>query len=216
MKIQSFKTVFVGAGLASLLMVSTSYAKCYPGLDCPEDLPGSEQKNTTESETTAGEDWQMVDRYIVKRGLVKDPTTGLIWMRCSFGQTWYGADCHGEAAKVDWAEAMTVPEHFDYEGYSDWRMPTIEELKSLVYCSSGQPKRWFSDVAPKVEGCQGNFVRPTIFNAAFSQTPSTWFWTSSANAIETNFSWTVNFNSGYDGYGNKTGLGAVRLVREEH
>ncbi len=28
-----------GLGLCALLITSVSYAKCYPGLDCPDDLP---------------------------------------------------------------------------------------------------------------------------------------------------------------------------------
>jgi len=35
----NFKTIVIG--LASLLVVSVAHGKCYPGLDCPEDLPNA-------------------------------------------------------------------------------------------------------------------------------------------------------------------------------
>lgn len=44
----NFKTI--GIGLASLLMVSVAQGKCYPGLDCPEDLPDA--NNTPRQPTT--------------------------------------------------------------------------------------------------------------------------------------------------------------------
>jgi formylglycine-generating enzyme required for sulfatase activity len=40
-----FKTIVIG--LTSCLLVSVAYGKCYPGLDCPEELPNA--KNTTSS-----------------------------------------------------------------------------------------------------------------------------------------------------------------------
>lgn len=44
----NFKTIVIG--LASLLMVSVAQAKCYPGLDCPEDLPNA--NNTPSQQST--------------------------------------------------------------------------------------------------------------------------------------------------------------------
>lgn len=43
----NFKTIVIG--LASLLLISVAQAKCYPGLDCPEDLPNA---NNTPSQPT--------------------------------------------------------------------------------------------------------------------------------------------------------------------
>ncbi len=42
----NFTTIFIG--LASLLVVSVAHGKCYPGLDCPEDLPNA---NNTPSQS---------------------------------------------------------------------------------------------------------------------------------------------------------------------
>lgn len=43
----NFKTIVIG--LVSLLVVSVAHGKCYPGLDCPEDLPNA---NNTPSQST--------------------------------------------------------------------------------------------------------------------------------------------------------------------
>lgn len=91
-------------------------------------------------------EWQTIDRYQVKGGLVKDTETKLMWMRCSLGQTWDGSTCTGKALEYTWAETMKQ-NGFNYAGYSNWRVPKIEELKTLVYCSSGLPKTWNSDVS---------------------------------------------------------------------
>jgi len=73
-----------GLGLCAFLITSVSYGKCYPSLDCPDDLPDSKQ----ESPKNNDEDWQMISHYQVKGGLVKDIITGLMWMRCGIGQNW--------------------------------------------------------------------------------------------------------------------------------
>jgi hypothetical protein len=39
MTVLNFKTLVIGLG--SLLMVTVAHGKCYPGLDCPEDLPNA-------------------------------------------------------------------------------------------------------------------------------------------------------------------------------
>lgn len=196
-----FKVVF---GLLSLLTAAVSYA-CYPGLDCPEDLPGNAKKITTPDE------WQMEDRYLVKGGLVKDPTTGLIWMRCSFGQSWNGSTCKGKAAELSWTQATNVPRHFDYSGYSDWRIPTLEELKTLVYCSSGQSELTENGTS----GCAGDYEHPTILTGAFPETPSRGFWSSSPSPNIEGYAWIVYFYYGYGGHDSKDSNYLLRLVRNE-
>ena len=96
-----------------------------------------------------------------------------------------------------------------YAGYRDWRVPTIEELRTLVYCSSGQPKTWNDTGKP----CEGYYESPTIYQSAFPNT-SGWFWSSSTSDPNDDGVWSVTFGNGYN-YDNYTGSygGAVRLVR---
>lgn len=188
-------------GLSSLLMVSVSEAKCYPGLDCEIDLPGAKKKLSPEG-------WLMIDRYLVKEDLVKDPTTGLIWMRCSLGQSWDGSGCQGMPAEYNWEQAMSVSKQADYAGYTDWRMPTGEELKSLVYCSNGQTTTHENGTT----ACDGDYISPVIVEAAFPDTPISWFWTSSPS-VDEDYMWAVSFYYGGINYEKKSHNSAVRLVR---
>jgi hypothetical protein len=170
----------------------------------------------TQSTQQPTEEWQTIDRYQVKGGLVKDTVTGLIWMRCSLGQEWDGSTCQGTAKEYKWDEAVKIANEFEYAGFNDWHVPTIQELKSLVYCSSGQPKTWLRDVDPEYLGCKGDYIKPTIKNEVFLNASANWFWSSSPVAGNSNYRWLVDFDSSYDDqYGGHKKLTnyAVRLVR---
>ncbi|MDO9106421.1 MAG: DUF1566 domain-containing protein [Methylovulum sp.] len=206
MKINGFN---VALALSCLLMVTVSHAKCWKGIDCHEDLPSKE--SPAPAPTSTAEDWQMLDRYQVKGGLVKDPITGLMWMRCSFGQTWDGSTCSGETTQVTWEQAMNLPKRVEYAGYSDWRVPSYEELHGLVYCSSGEKEtkddgRW---------DCGGDYARPAIVQAVFPNTSRGSFWSSSPIANPSKYAWYVNFSFGYSNWYNKSNNNYVRLVRSE-
>ena len=67
-------------------------------------------------------------------GTVTDPTTGLIWMRCSMGQVWDGATstCTGTAGTYTWDQAVALTNTVPFAGHSDWRLPNIRELQTIV------------------------------------------------------------------------------------
>jgi hypothetical protein len=137
------------------------------------------------------------------QGIVEDIRTKLQWQRCSLGQTWTGATCAGVATKYTWDEAQRLAP-------TGWRLPTKDELASLVYCSSGEPAYW---KPTDREECEGAFGRPTIWSAAFPNTPEWLFWSSSPHAGSSSGAWFVNFGDGYVGYLYKHSQGCVRLVR---
>jgi hypothetical protein len=83
-------------------------------------------------------------------------------------------------------------------------------LASLVYCSSGDPAYW----KPSSERCKGAYREPTIWSAAFPNTPRSWFWSSSPYADYSYGAWGVHFDYGYVSYdGFKYNAFYVRLVR---
>ena len=146
-------------------------------------------------------------------GTVTDVQTRLQWMRCSLGQEWKNGMCRGEAQKYTWQKALDAASALNrqggYAGYRDWRVPTREELRTLVYCSSGQPKTWNDTGTP----CEGDYGRPTIYQPAFPNTPKWWFWSASPYARHAGVAWVVLFDYGYD-YAYYKGYSlAVRLVR---
>lgn len=73
---------------------------------------------------------------ILSRGLVRDNSTNLIWTRCPLttnNKPIYDFQCIGEKKLFSWAEAIDVCENLNFEGRSDWRLPNIKELHSIVY-----------------------------------------------------------------------------------
>ncbi len=135
--------------------------------------------------------------------IVEDFRTNLQWQRCSLGQIWNGATCVGEATKYKWDEArLAAP--------AGWRLPTKDELASLIYCSSGEPAYW----KPTPGLCKGAYVKPTLWSAVFANTPASLFWSSSPYASSSSHAWGVSFSNGYVGDDSKSDSCYVRFVRD--
>ncbi|EXJ09122.1 MULTISPECIES: protein kinase domain-containing protein [Nitrincola] len=170
-------------------------------------------------------------------GTVTDTHTGLMWMRYSIGQEWYGQICTGEAIEHNWTAATLIPKggffrRFSFADYSDWRLPSIQELHTLVYCSSGQQRGFHLDSNGRLlevhdiiqnGRCEGDYQTPTINPLAFPATPASWFWSSSPIS-DSNYrawgvrssAWGVSFCSGHVSNLNKSDKCFVRLVRTAH
>ncbi|NVK32583.1 MAG: DUF1566 domain-containing protein [Gammaproteobacteria bacterium] len=125
-------------------------------------------------------------------GTVTDTATGLMWAKCSLGQT--GADCStGSATTMYWQAALEAASNATLAGHSDWRLPNIKELTSLAALDR---------------------YSPAINSTVFPNTPSSFFWSSSPDASSSFGAWGVNFNYGYNsGYILRSGDNRVRLVR---
>lgn len=144
-------------------------------------------------------------------GTVIDSRTNLQWMRCSFGQVWQENSCTDQSQSYTWPEAIYATKLLNrqggYSGFTDWRLPTKEELLTLVYCSSSQPKLWNETG----NSCQGNYEKPTIHQKTFPNNPAKWFWSSSTN--EEGSVWDIYFVEGNAAVHQKTTVGSFRLVR---
>ena len=62
-------------------------------------------------------------------GTVTDKATGLMWMKVDSGELKAGKNKDG---KLNWQEALDWAENLEYAGYSDWRLPNVKELQSIV------------------------------------------------------------------------------------
>jgi len=87
-------------------------------------------------------------RFALDEDEATDRTTGLVWKRCSAGLEWLGEKdgCGGQmiGATPDGAGAIAR------KAGVGWRVPTADELLSLVTRNCGEPaidKRIFPDVA---------------------------------------------------------------------
>ena len=146
-------------------------------------------------------------------GTVTDGRIGLQWMRFSLGQEWKDNTCIGEAKEYTWQSALDMVDVLNCQGgyasYCDWRVPTKEELLTLVYCSSRKPKIWNDTGKP----CQGDYQRPTIHQQAFPNTPTRLFWSSSTDMNDPAYAWSIYFGGGYLYAYLKKNQTYVRLVR---
>ncbi len=130
-------------------------------------------------------------------GTVTDGRTGLMWKVCSEAQTWSSSTCAGSASFVTWPEAIAQGVASTFAGYSDWRLPNLKELHSLV------------------EECR---VNPSINEIVFPSTPSKFFWSASPSVGSQSQSMFVEFGSGvasadYRNNNLQNDRGYVRLVR---
>ncbi|MDO5650843.1 MAG: DUF1566 domain-containing protein [Moraxella sp.] len=120
---------------------------------------------------------------------VKDNVTGLIWQRCSLGQTWSGTTCIGTVSHYNWQQALTATNAIG-NGY---RLPNIKELNSLVD-----------------DACYS----PAINERLFPNTAGEPYWSSSPSA-DTGAVWIVEFYNSYTYPSSKSDSGYVRAVRSQ-
>lgn len=149
-------------------------------------------------------------------GTVTDINTGLQWKRCAEGQKWTGNTCLGEAKSVyEWNDVIKLTSNF--AGKKDWRLPTVKELNTLVFCDNGHNRKFLNNGYNVVENegsyscasnVKGPYRSPTINSIAFPNTPNRSFWSSAPS--NNNSPWSVDFDSGGDG---NIGGYYVRLVR---
>lgn len=125
-------------------------------------------------------------------GTVTHNTTGLMWMRCSLGQKWDGKTCSGTPTDYTWKDALQAAKSFEFAGYQDWRLPSKNELASIVE-----------------EKCHSPAINGTIF----PNTPSVFFWSASPFAGFSGGAWSVDFGFGAINASDKVGGIPVRLVR---
>lgn len=118
---------------------------------------------------------------------VTDSRTGLVWQRCSAGQTWSGSTCTGTASTFTHEGALVYA-----QSQSGWRLPNVKELSSI---------------ADKTKS------NPAIDSTAFPATVSDWYWTSSPYVGSANFVWVVFPGNGHVSYDFRFDYNPVRLVR---
>ena len=140
----------------------------------PPILDDTNTTASTETNTTIG-----LFRDDVNE-VVTDNNTSLVWQDNSDAQTilkdWQGA--------IDYCEAM------DFAGQTDWRLPSITELESIVDTAN----------------------TPTI-KSEFQNTISRLYWSSTTNAYNASGVWGVYFLTGYTESFGKTNNVYVRCVR---
>ena len=114
------------------------------------------------------------DRYTVIDGTVTDGVTGLMWKQCPEGLE--GSDCSvGAAGLLIWGGSMKRARDSEFAGYTDWRLPNMKELLSIVAFDQSSPA-----------------LNTTVFPGSTSS-----FWSSTPKYVATgNQSYVVDFTKG--------------------
>jgi len=139
------------------------------------------------------------DFTVHNNGTVTHKKTGLMWKVASEGQSWNSdGTVMGSVQHFTWAEAKNraIAVNAGTEGqncgFTDWRVPTIKELSSIVERAS---------------------YDPSINLEIFPATGSICYWSATADANYSDYAWIIYFYSGYDYHDNKDNDNYVRLVR---
>jgi hypothetical protein len=114
-------------------------------------------------------------------GTVTDESTGLMWQQETIKNN-----------MMSWRQALAYCEGLNLGGHTDWRMPTIKELQSLVDYSR---------------------YNPAIDTTYFPTAVSSLYWSSTTYASNTLLAWGVLFYNCYNYSLNKNTSYYVRAVR---
>ena len=135
-------------------------------------------------------------------GTISDAQTGLMWMQCSYGQTYDGADsdqdgiiCEGSPASGNWQQAFAWAADSNANpvyNYSDWRLPNIKELGSIVDFGS---------------------AKPAINQSIFPNTASGPYWSSTPSRANVHQTIYIGFQAGDYGPSDRISNLYLRLVR---
>ncbi len=147
------------------------------------------------------------DRYTDHgNGTISDAQTGLMWTKCSYGQTYDDNDddgiiCEGSPTLGDWQQAFSwaaASNTSEAYGYNDWRLPNVKELGSIVDFGS---------------------AKPAINQSIFPNTSTGSYWTSTPSKVldgsgnDDTQSASIWFQAGDYGASDRTSTLYLRLVR---
>lgn len=153
--------------------------RCYDELGTEIGCGGSGQ----DGERQAGSDWP-APRFVHNQdGTVSDVLTGLVWLA--------DADCFGE---LDWNAALTavaglmagICDLDDESVATDWRLPNIKELMSLLDYGESMPA--------------------LVPGHPFADVRMAAYWTSTTAMGDPSTAWAVGLDTGYSDAGPKSSL----------
>jgi len=138
-------------------------------------------------------------RFTAANGTVTDNFTGLIWLRnancANAGRTW--ADALNDVVSLNTDGKMNSNNCGDSSNggshQTDWRLPNLRELQSLIDYQNGNP------------------ALPT--SHPFIGVQMSYYWSATTYVGITSVAWYVSLNNGYVASGNKSTTGLVWSVR---
>ena len=113
---------------------------------------------------------------------VTDNLTGLMWVK------------KPDSTTRTWTDALTYANNLTLCDHTDWRLPNVNELESLIHAGLSNIATWLN--------AQG-----------FSNVQPNWYWSSTTSAYQTDSAWFVNMWDGNVSYHNKGSSYLVWPVR---
>jgi len=117
-------------------------------------------------------------------GTVTDEATGMMWQQET-------------AMFMTWKDALSYCEKLQLAGYTDWRLPLLTELNSIIDDIDDD------DIDDK----------PAINRQYFPRAVASFYWSSTIAASNTSYAWGVFFDTGNTYETDKNGHWFVRAVR---
>jgi hypothetical protein len=118
--------------------------------------------------------------YSLGTNWIFDKVTGLVWQQLD------------DNSQRSWNDAWDYCQDLELDGKTDWRLPSIDELMSIVH--------------------YGNFA-PAINTVVFPGTKSAYYWSMTTSAFVSERAWMVYFVNGYLFTSSKEDPGYARCVR---
>lgn len=140
------------------------------------------------------------DYQLLEDGLVEHISTGLVWKRCREGQLWENEACTEKPDFITWKVALSYPGTVNasggYGGFTDWRLPNLKELMSIVE-----------------EGCYNPAFNESIFFVS-QYTEDAWSSTANLDFEGEGRAWQARYDFGSPHLRLRTdSVSGVRLVR---
>ncbi|ETR72611.1 MAG: hypothetical protein OMM_01584 [Candidatus Magnetoglobus multicellularis str. Araruama] len=119
-------------------------------------------------------------RFVDNDETITDTCTGLVWEK------------HASDSIYSWENSLEFCNNKETAGFSDWRLPSKQELRTIIDYSS---------------------KNPAIDTTLFQNQKADQYWTSTSNIASQNQAWAVNFQFAEDISDSKTTPKYVRAVR---
>ena len=167
----------------TIILPQTGQTSCFDASGAPVTCTGTGQ----DGELQAGLAWPNPRFLDNGDQTISDKLTGLIWNKnanpAGTVKTWQQA--------LDYVKTLNS---LNYRGHNDWRLPNINELRSLANAQQGDLAAWLNS--------QG-----------FSGVQGAIYWSSDSDAFYTNSAWYIDISSGYVYSSTKSGSNYVWPVR---
>ncbi len=131
-------------------------------------------------------------------GYASDTDSGLMWEIKENGDNATDLNNPNDADNTySWADLSTFIDNLNaisYAGYSDWRLPNVKELETIIDLSVPEPG-------------------PVVIQDVFINCRQDFYWTNTPDAADSSRAWAIDFSSAGEVTASKTNAYHVRAVR---